>query len=242
MRMVFIADAHLKGLGDPNQAALVEFLDSIDSGTLVVLGDLFDFWAGSNFVAFREYAPALEAFERLKKRGVKIMYFEGNHDFSMGPFFTEKLSARVFDRLAELEIGKKKLLIGHGDTVAMSFGYRLWRAYLRSPLFRLTASVVGSKGVWAIAGKLSKKSRKAAYLSSENFVEKRLREFAGGRIGEGADFVALGHSHEPGVSALESAGRKGVYANPGSWARDKSYLVFDGRSFGVRKWSEDGRN
>lgn len=242
MRMVFIADAHLKGLGDPNQAALVEFLDSVEGGTLVVLGDLFDFWTGSNSVAFREYAPALDAFSNLRKRGVKLMYFEGNHDFSMGPFFTDRLSARVFDSLAELEIGKKKFLIGHGDTVAMSFGYRLWRAYLRSPFFRLTAAVVGSKGVWAIAKRLSKKSRKAAYLSSENHVEKRLREFAGGRIGEGADFVALGHSHEPGVNALESSGRKGVYANPGSWARDKSYLEFDGRSFVVRKWSEDGRD
>lgn len=240
MKMVFIADAHIKGLGDPNQAALVKFLDSIDGGTLAVLGDLFDFWTGSNSVAFREYAPALDAFLRLKKRGVKMMYFEGNHDFSMGPFFTQELSARVFDAFSELEIGKKKFLIGHGDTVAMSFGYRLWRAYLRSPFFRATASIVGAKGVWAIAARLSRKSRKAAYLSKVNHVEKRLREFAQERVGKGADFVVLAHSHEPGVNAIESAGRKGVYANPGSWARDKSYLVFDGKSFSVRRWSEDG--
>ena len=120
MKMVFIADGHLKGIGDPNQAALVEFLDCLKADTLAVLGDLFDFWTGSNTVAFEQYRPALEAFSRLKKRGVKIMYFEGNHDFSMGPFFTSELKARVFDGLTTLEIGKKKFVVGHGDTVAMS--------------------------------------------------------------------------------------------------------------------------
>ena len=240
MKMVFIADGHLKGIGDPNQAALVEFLDSLKADTLAVLGDLFDFWTGSNTVAFEQYRPALEAFSRLKKRGVKIMYFEGNHDFSMGPFFTNELKARVFDGLTTLEIGKKKFVIGHGDTVAMSAGYKLWRAYLRSPLFKVMAAIATPKGVWAIAKKLSKKSRKRACLSAENFVEKRLREFAGEQIGKGADFVVLGHSHEPGVNPLESGGRAGVYANPGSWARDKSYLVFDGKSFSVQRWGEHG--
>lgn len=240
MRMVFIADGHLKGIGDPNQAALVEFLDSLKADTLAVLGDLFDFWTGSNTVATSQYRPTLDAFSRLRKRGVRIMYFEGNHDFSMGPFFTGELGARVFDGLTELEVAKKRLVIGHGDTVAMSGGYRLWRAYLRSPLFKVMAAIATPNGVWAIANRLSKKSRKRASLSAENFVEKRLREFAGERIGDGADFVVLGHSHEPGVNPLESKGRRGVYANPGSWARDKSYLVFDGKSFIVQRWSEHG--
>ena len=239
MRMVFIADGHLKDEGDPNQTALVEFLDSLKADTLAILGDLFDFWTGSNTVAAGQYRPTLDALSRLKKRGVKIMYFEGNHDFSMGPFFTGELGARVFDGLTELELGEKRFVVGHGDTVAMSSGYRLWRAYLRSPLFKVMAAIATPKGVWAIANRLSKKSRKRAFLSAENSVEKRLREFAGERIGKGADFVVLGHSHEPGVNPLESKGRRGVYANPGSWARDKSYLVFDGKSFSVHRW---GRN
>jgi UDP-2,3-diacylglucosamine pyrophosphatase LpxH len=120
----------------------------------------------------------------------------------------------------------------------MSAGYRLWRAYLRSPIFKVMARVATSSGVWAIANKLSKKSRKRSYPSKENFVEGKLREYARAEVGKGADFVVLGHSHEPGVSTLESGGRRGVYANPGSWARDKSYLVFDGKAFRVERWSQ----
>lgn len=233
--MVFIADGHLKGIGDPNQLALVKFLDSLKADTLVVMGDLFDFWTGSNTVAQAEYKPALDAFGRLRKRGTKIMYFEGNHDFSMGPYFTVELGAKVFEGISEMELGKSRFLLGHGDTVAMSTGYRLWRAYLRSPLFRVMAALATPAGVWVIANRLSKKSRKRV-LPKENMVELKLREYAKSEVGKGADFVVLGHSHEPGVSPLESGGRRGVYANPGSWARDKSYLVFDGKQFRVEKW------
>lgn len=237
MRMVFIADGHLKGIGDPNQLALVKFLDSLKADTLVVMGDLFDFWTGSNTVAQAEYKAVLDAFGRLRKRGTKIMYFEGNHDFSMGPYFTVELKAKVFDGISRIELGKSRFLLGHGDTVAMTTGYRLWRAYLRSPLFMVMASVVTPAGVWAIAKRLSKKSRKRV-LPKENLVELKLREYARAEVGKGADFVVLGHSHEPGVTPLESGKRHGIYANPGSWARDKSYLVYDGKSFKVEKWSE----
>lgn len=238
MRMVFIADGHLKGIGDPNQAALVKFLDSLNADTLAVMGDLFDFWTGSNSVAASQYAPVLDAFSRLRKRGTKIMYFEGNHDFSIGPFFTDELGAKVFEGTTDMELAGKRFFFGHGDTIAMSTGYRLWRAYLRSPLFRVMARAATPSGVWAIANRLSKKSRKRAYPSKENIVELRLREHARAEVGKGADFVVLGHSHEPGVNPVESGGRRGVYANPGSWARDKSYLVFDGTAFRVERWSE----
>ena len=47
MNIVFVADAHLKGLDDPNQASLVEFFDGLDGvDLLVILGDLFDCWGG----------------------------------------------------------------------------------------------------------------------------------------------------------------------------------------------------
>jgi len=40
MKIVFIADAHLKGLKDPNQGRLVRFLESLEGAdVLVMLGD-----------------------------------------------------------------------------------------------------------------------------------------------------------------------------------------------------------
>ncbi len=239
MKTFFVADAHLKGEGDPHQASLTGFFDSVDAGRLVILGDLFDFWTGSNSVAERVYKPVLDSLLRLRKRGVGIVYCEGNHDFSMGPFFTNELGAKVCPDMEEMAFGGKRFLVGHGDTVSMTAGYRLWRAYLRSPLFKAMAIAATPGGVWAIAGVLSRKSRGNAlrYGSSGNITEARLREFAAGKIAGGFDAVVLGHSHEPGVHTIESGGRRGVYANPGSWAHRGTYLVFDNGDFSLKSWN-----
>ncbi len=233
MKTVFIADGHLKGPDDPNSLALIKFLDSLKQvKTLVVLGDLFDFWTGSNEVAKRNYKPVLDALLRLKQRGVQIIYLEGNHDFSMGRYFTDTLKALVHADSLELSIYGKRLYLSHGDTIFMTFGYRLWRAYLRSPLFKVMAWIARPKTVWNIAVGLSNKSRERAYVDKGNRTEARLREFAKGKIAEGFDCAVLAHSHLPGVYKEG----KGVYANPGSWAGNMSYLVYDNGAFKVEKW------
>lgn len=238
MKIVFIADGHLKGDDTEGQADIARFLDSIKADTLVVLGDLFDFWTGMNSVARKKYKTLLDGMLRLRERGTKIIYCEGNHDFSMGEFFTQRLGAVVYPEISEVAFDGRQFLLGHGDTVSMTTGYRLWRGYLRSPLFKAMSAIATPPVVWAIAGGLSKKSRgKGKYLSGINQVEARLREFAKDRIAGGIDMVVLGHSHEAGVHNEQVGGRKGIYANPGSWAGDKSYLVYENGSFSLQRWN-----
>jgi UDP-2,3-diacylglucosamine hydrolase len=82
MKIIFIADCHLKGLGDPNQEALCAFLDGLFKiDKLVILGDFFDFWVGLNNVVYTEYKPVLKSLFALSESGVEIIYIEGNHDF-----------------------------------------------------------------------------------------------------------------------------------------------------------------
>ena len=49
--VLFLADAHLRGPEDPNQPALIEFLDrrAAPGCGLVILGDLFEYLAGEVF-------------------------------------------------------------------------------------------------------------------------------------------------------------------------------------------------
>lgn len=226
MNIVFVADAHLKGASDPNLKSLADFLDGLGRvDTLVVLGDLFDFWTGANEKVYKEYRIALESLLRLKKRGVNIIYLEGNHDFSMGDFFTKELNAGVHPGFFEWTLEGKRVLLAHGDTVSMTRGYAFWRGFLRGPAFRLITKVMPPGLVWATANLLSRKSRK--YNRNGNVVEERLRGFARERIGAGFDTVILAHSHAAGVHREEANGRKGTYANPGSWAADRSYLVYE---------------
>lgn len=232
MRIVFISDAHLKGLDDPNQDSVVRFLDGLERvDTLIILGDLFDFWTGFNEVVRRNYLPVLESLIRLRKKGVEIIYLEGNHDFGMGSFFTDTLNARVYPESADVVLDGKRFYLAHGDMVHMTAGYRLWRGFLRSPIFRVAAKAATPKVVWNIALGVSANSRKKARDYSHNPIEARLAEFAEMRIAEGFDFVVLAHSHMPGVHKKGN----GTYANPGSFIGKKSYLVYEGGGIRLEK-------
>ena len=62
MKIVFIGDAHIKGLSDPEMPALCAFIDSLwPINTLVIMGDLFDVWTGTNKVTLHEYGPLLQS-------------------------------------------------------------------------------------------------------------------------------------------------------------------------------------
>lgn len=237
MKAIFLADAHLKGLSDPNQKTLARFLNSLNGYDIVViLGDLFDFWAGYNCVLEEQYRPVLESFKNLKKKGTEIIYLEGNHDFSMRGKFARETGAKVFAEMHELLLNNKRFLLTHGDIVDKSLSYRLWRGFLRSPFFSALFNIVPAKASWRIAFGLSKNSRKRSKPVKANIIEPELVRFATEKIGQGFDFVVTGHSHAQGVKPIEAQGRKGIYANPGSFEANRSFLLFDGEKCVVQRY------
>jgi len=235
MKAVIIADAHVKGAGDPVQDALVKFIDGLSGlDMLIILGDLFDFWMGCFPIeAYARYAPILEALKRLKERGVGIVYLEGNHDIYMGPYFTETIGAKVYANFAVLEMDGKKVFFSHGDAAAAGFAHSIWRFISRSFLMRLLAKTLGPKATFDIGSKLSTTSR--GYNNERAPVEEALRRNAKIQIGSGADAAVYAHSHSAAVLAVKGRSGDGIYANPGSFAGDGTYLVYENRAFYVKK-------
>lgn len=238
MRIIFIADAHIKGLEDKNQKSLAEFLEAQSASPdlrpdkVVFLGDIFDFWTGFNSVVYHKYLPLLNALLTLRDRGVKILYLEGNHDFAMGRFFTEVLGADVHADNCRLSLEGKELFLAHGDAISMSFGYATWRGFLRSRLFRVLKRLAGPGIAIRVADMLSSRSRGKAKRGEA--LDRRLKEFAKRRVLSGFDAVVLGHSHVPGAYIVGDESKSGLYANPGSWT-DGTYLVYDKGEFKVER-------
>jgi len=235
MKIIFLADAHLKGLDDPNQKGLVEFLDSLAGvDTLVLLGDIFDFWTGCfKGVVYPQYMPVLDSLMRLRRRGIGIIYIEGNHDFSMGGFFKDDLGALVFPDFFESDLDGVKMYLAHGDAIAGGVFHALWRRFLRSGLCSLIVRAAGPQFVWKVAMRMSNKSR--TYSRGYENIETKLKAFALSRFKTGAGAVILGHSHVAGVHKENAGGKTAIYANPGSWASDRSYLVYEAGEFQVKK-------
>lgn len=244
--VIFIADGHIKGPEDPTQRRLVELLKSIENGyalkgatevdqtdryegvtTLVLLGDIFEFWTDMRSLVFDRYLEVLNVLRRIREKGIKIIYMEGNHDFNMGTYFTGRIDARVYPNYHDLMLDGKRILLTHGDIIDNNIGNVVWRALMRSPLFKLISSIVPETLGWRLSQLVAGKSRD--YNARGIHVERQQRSFARRRTGE-YDGVIMGHSH---VAGIHTEG-EGFYANPGS-IQDGTYLLYRDGEFTVEQ-------
>ncbi len=239
MKIVFIADSHLKGLGDPNQEALSIFLDGLFGiDKLIILGDFFDLWIGLNDVVYQQYKPVLKKLFALSESGVELIYIEGNHDFHMGPYFTETLKAKVYPESCGLMLDGKRIYMAHGDTINMTAGYAILRAMLRGPILKFFRAIIPPPMAWNIGKAMSKGSRSYGKGNEETAIitEKAHKIFAKKILADGFDGVILGHSHAAGVHKNMLEGSPGFYANPGGWMNDHTFLVYEDGEFSVKNY------
>ena len=244
-RVVFIPDAHLREPSDEDYRDMESFLDEqverLEPGdTLVVMGDLFDFWVGFRYVVPYRYLPILGRLQRLASKGVSIHYTEGNHDFLMGPFFTEFIGAQVHPGPWELEHSRMRIYVAHGDQVnTADRGYRFLRWVLRSAPVRAGRHLAPPFLVEYLARAMSRASR--VYTDTKTDDKEALgRTFAVARFFEGYDAVVLGHFHHPSSWGMELDGRRRAYINTGAWMDRRHYLELDGGKF-RRKTYHPGR-
>lgn len=237
MKIIFLADSHLKGLDDPNQKTLCAFLDGLFKiDKLVILGDFFDFWIGLNDVVYEQYKPVLKSLFALGKSGVEIIYIEGNHDFHMGPYFTETIKAKVYTESCGLLLDGKRIYMAHGDTINMTTGYQIFRTLLRGPLLKFLRVIIPPLLAWNIGKTMSQGSRGYGDRKSSTITEREQKVFAKKMLARDFDGVILGHSHTAGVHKNLLGDSSGFYANPGGWMNDHSFLIYEDGEFNIRNY------
>lgn len=228
MRKIFIADAHLRAPEDENYRALVRFLDTLpaDTDALFLLGDIFEFWIGNPQPVYGHYREIIDCLKRVRGRGVRIVYFEGNHDFHLGDFFREELQAEVHPGGAELTIDGLRVCLCHGDQINRAdYRYRLFRFVLHSPLVRALVPVFSRRIADRTAAALSRRSSSRHAARKERWDYRAiLKEFARSRFADGCDVVITGHFHLP--MAESEGGRRFVAL--GDWITHYSYAQWLG--------------
>jgi UDP-2,3-diacylglucosamine hydrolase len=223
MRKIFIADAHLRQPEDANYQALIRFLEQLppDTDTLYILGDLFEFWLGSPQPVYGHYREFVDCLRGVRARGVRIVYFEGNHDFHLGGFFTEQLQAEVFAAGAELEIGGKRVYLCHGDQINREdYRYRAFRLACHNPLVKALLPFFSQRLASHAAKVLSRRSSKqhAARRSRWDY-RVILDRFARDRFAAGCDAVITGHYHLPIFRREQDR----LFISLGDWITQYSY-------------------
>jgi UDP-2,3-diacylglucosamine hydrolase len=225
MRTIFLADAHLESPEDLNYRYLLQFLHELEGNTdtLYIMGDLFDFWLGFATNPLRQYDPVLESLEKLQRSGCRLVYFEGNHDFHLGPVFQQRLGAEIFTGPRIVPISGRRYFLCHGDQINTSdYTYRLLRFLLHN---RLTAAAV----TWCppalalrVREQLQKASR-AGYQANSRRWDYRtiMRSFAGTIKCQGCAGLITGHFHLAFREELQDPGF--VILSLGDWMDKFTY-------------------
>lgn len=239
MRRVFIADAHLVNPEDRNYGLLLDFLSDLrgNTKTLYILGDLFEFWIGFDQSCFPHYRPVLEQLEKLASNGTDIVYFEGNHDFHLGNYFTATLGATVYPAPATLTIDGRRVHICHGDQInTRDIGSRIMRLFLHSRFSRLLIPAFPSQLAFLAARHLSSASkRKHGERNSRWDYKSLLERYADKRFREGCDAVVTAHFHLPFISRRKN-GEEKTLLSVGDWISQFSYGELNGGSLSLHRF------
>ncbi len=232
-RTYFVADVHLGG-GDAafaraNERRFVAWLDraAADAETIVLLGDIFDFWFEYRRVVPKGQVRTLAKLAELTERGIRVVFFTGNHDMWVRDYFRCECGVEVFTAPQLLEFNGQRIFLAHGDNMGVGREPRLLNRIFRSrPLRWLFSWLVHPD--WAMRfgqwwSGLSRKSHAGPEGFDESLTEP-LVAFAR-RYAENheVDHFVFGHMHFPRDyrdGALHTI-------HLGGWEKRPSYAVLD---------------
>jgi UDP-2,3-diacylglucosamine hydrolase len=251
----FFSDVHLGFLSDSEEKIkerkLVSFLESIrnDAEKIYIVGDLFDCWIEYRRAVPKGYYRTLAKLNEIVEQGVEVNFFSGNHDFWLNTYLRDDVGLKLYANSLETTLDGMKFFITHGDGLSKGdTGYKIIKKILRNPVNQFLYSLIHPDiGLWLAQGS-SKKSRLHTddrQRHDETHMEDMelqahgssgMREFAAKKIGEGTDFVIMGHIHKPQNIELEQNGRKGHYITLGDWIRNFTYGVYSNGNFELKKF------
>ncbi len=229
-----ISDVHLGHASPDVERSLLGFLRALPgrAGSLLINGDLFEFWFEWRTVVPRSGVRVLAALMDLRDAGVPMTMIAGNHDCWGGDVLREA-GVEFMTGAWSGPLGGWAARVEHGDGLREreDRGYRALRRVLRNPLavraFRLLHP--------DLATRLALGSAQTSRSYQPRDAGRGLRAVAASRLAvePSLELLIYAHSH---VATLERMSSGNVYANAGSWLDAPTYLVATPARITLREW------
>ena len=228
-RVVIISDVHIREASDARAQILYSVCERIDVEKVeyfLLLGDIFDFCYGSSSYFKNKFSQLGQVLEHLAEQGVKVIYFQGNHEFSMrdiGWKGVEFIDSKDYSLNLDNDIS---LLLSHGDSLHAPWHYSFYLFLTRSRLFAFLGLMAPQSLLDKFCLSLSKKSRKMSHkkeFKAQNILDSLSKWFSQNT----ENHAVVGHFHFP-LEHFFSNHRRILCLN--SWDKPNA-LGFDGTNF-----------
>ncbi len=218
VRSVWISDVHL-GFKGCQATALLDFLHSVETDYLFLVGDIVDFWSIRKSPFWpQEHTNVIRSILGKAKHNTRVIYVPGNHDQQMRDCVGHKFgNLEIHQDYVHTTADGRKLLIMHGDELDVIVKNSRWLANLGSWAYETLLSlnhVVNrfrkyfNCSYWSLAAYLKHKVKNAvSYIGS---FEDALAHFARERKVDG---VVCGHIHHAEIRDIDGI----LYCNDGDW-------------------------
>jgi UDP-2,3-diacylglucosamine hydrolase len=233
-----VSDIHLGAVPDATERDFVAFLERVgaEAASLLIAGDLFDFWFEYGEVIPGRHFRTLAALSRLVDAGMAVTLAGGNHDAWGGRFLREHVGITFHTAPFHTTLGGRPALVAHGDGLGSGdLKYRALKAVIRSRVavgaFRALHPELGLRLARAVSSTESKSDADLAAAGRAAFLHGwAVEQLAGdGSLG----YVVCGHSHLPVLHEHEP-GR--FYLNSGDWITHFTYFTIDTDGPQLRTW------
>ena len=243
VEVVVLSDVHLGTYGCHAKEVL-QYLRSIEPGTLILNGDIIDIWQFKKRYWPQSHMQVIKHLMGLMTKGTPIYYVTGNHDEMLRKFTGFKLgSLRIVNKVM-LQLDEQVAWVFHGDVFDVTMQHSKWLAKLGGAgydmLIVLNRFVNWFSEKVLGRGKLSlSKKVKDSVKSAVKFINDFENTAAGIAIDKGYDYVVCGHIHQPTIRTISNENGSVEYLNSGDWVENLTALEYNQGEWKIYSYLED---
>lgn len=214
---IFLSDLHIET--DHEIEEFLNFIKKRDDDAFFFLGDIFEFFAYDNPKCIKKYEKIINELKVLSKKGKRVVFLEGNHDFALDGRFVSDSKIEVSQKEYALDLNGKKTILIHGDVFLSN---RIFRKLLRSRIIKGLVKIVPALVLM----------RFGFYLSSigkgkRNIVKEEMKNaqmvYLKKHFSEEYEVIISGHIHTPIIKNLSTKRKTILWINPGGPANFCEY-------------------
>lgn len=223
---VFISDVHL-GARECRADLLLEFLRSIDTRELVLVGDIIDLWSLRRTAFWpKDHSEVVRVILDKAKSGTRVIYVPGNHDEEFRELASTTFrNVEIHRQYVHQTAAGRRLLVLHGDEFDGLVKCSPWLSWFGNVTYDVTLGLnrhfnglrrAFGYPYWSLAGYLKQKSRNAVA-----YIERFEQAATAAARRHDVDGIVCGHIHRAALEEREGV----VYCNDGDWVESCTAIV-----------------